>query len=1194
MQAKCTHLLSAISGAVHQGDSNILVNLVERHRNSRNSDEAKNAGFNLEELLAFLPRRQHEEFAAGVLRQCEDGLLRIGREEGKDGGGGGIEKDGDVDMDGESDWDGDVMIVEAVGVIVGMLLKDKKSPTTESLVDVVLMLHGCLKTVQGARLKNMISRICEMFWVEDRPKKSMLVPEMMLYLLRRALGDENVEARANQDGDDRKERRGGPKKGKIGGTVADLKRLLSVKDALSCLDVSSHDERDGQFNARGYILRCCTSGLFLKASEGQKFLAHALTLPDISSAIHSSMLSTLAHIRKSRAVSYGNVYFYAWKSQCMRPSALASPSEEEALHRPTAKSNRITSILEDLCHKAVHAATEPLATNLRTILSSFHCNKRVRGVDSMLQKLYSPLLFRSLSVANSFVRRNALYILADAFPIHSPENALPDIQADLDRQFSFLQDLLMDPAPMVRVAAVSASARVCGLLWELIPGHTAKRCAEILTQLASDAASSAVRAEVCVGLRFMFENHFTHNILSVVLPSLNYLIEDSSERVRLSFLDLLITVRDKRVKSCKYFDIVNLEELLRRLPRESPACVSKLLDLLAPTYFPLTRKHKSEKDLDGIRLRACSSLIKTNPEAAKEFYANLYLHVSPGPLCRLAKHLARETYTWAENAANSSNKPQAQRKTKSKHHQDSENDLSEREQDDGEEEVLDLVEGDLDQEIVTKFSICALVLSSVSSSLKKDSNASLLAFTMKFLETESFLALIEEELPLSIRISAWKIVSSVPSSSVLSEPCKHLWLSALKAVPKCLDNMELIEGIVKIAFHWGDFDKLGAVVEDWHEGNLNIQAEPPLKKTKKSSKKNARTNTELLQKGKEGIKALTKSILTVAQQVSFMNVWEAEEAKSLLCTLRSMIVEEFDANANENDVEWLVSVAQLIAVAQAEQEFAYLLRWAGTQSIGPRTKGVRTVIMRVGADLVALGMLEEATERFVMDVQGDEEYEASLKFWSDALRAAYFVICKTENIVGGSVDDAGNVAEKSSNLLSIVTQGLFSCDVASESDTKEIATIIAIFADILTFALSSDMFKEAGVLTGDDRQIESILPIVCDALQVVFSDEAAIEEKNTFSVVVISSIVQRDSKLMGRLIKTLGATWSHKRNVGFRNFCEAIVEEVDKLDDPATASQVRQLCSEYLEEPGQFRTVNDASVPILPIIEPNKVAVEAT
>ena len=66
---------------------------------------------------------------------------------------------------------------------------------------------------------------------------------------------------------------------------------------------------------------------------------------------------------------------------------------------------------------ALHASTVSMASALRRVLEGLHGAKSVPGVDALLLRLYQPILFRALSAANPAVRRNALGLLVDAFPL---------------------------------------------------------------------------------------------------------------------------------------------------------------------------------------------------------------------------------------------------------------------------------------------------------------------------------------------------------------------------------------------------------------------------------------------------------------------------------------------------------------------------------------------------------------------------------------------------------------------------------------------------------------------------------------------------------------------------------------------------------------------------------------------------------
>jgi condensin-2 complex subunit G2 len=115
-----------------------------------------------------------------------------------------------------------------------------------------------------------------------------------------------------------------------------------------------------------------------------------------------------------------------------------------------------------------------MSTALRQVLSYTHGQKRQRGVDGALLRLYEPILWRALSVANADVRRNAATMLIEAFPLQDPSLPLTQVRASIpsaisrdpshtDATHAFP---LQDPSlPLTQVSAGVPSAR------PLAPSH---------------------------------------------------------------------------------------------------------------------------------------------------------------------------------------------------------------------------------------------------------------------------------------------------------------------------------------------------------------------------------------------------------------------------------------------------------------------------------------------------------------------------------------------------------------------------------------------------------------------------------------------------------------------------------------------------------------------------------------------------
>ncbi|KAF9622094.1 hypothetical protein IFM89_029378 [Coptis chinensis] len=84
------------------------------------------------------------------------------------------------------------------------------------------------------------------------------------------------------------------------------------------------------------------------------------------------------------------------------------------------------------------------------------------GVKKLLFRLSEPVIFRSLQVANSNVRKNALHLLLDMFPLEDPDATEEVKDALLDKQFFLLEKLLLDECPNVRVVAVEVPHKTFG------------------------------------------------------------------------------------------------------------------------------------------------------------------------------------------------------------------------------------------------------------------------------------------------------------------------------------------------------------------------------------------------------------------------------------------------------------------------------------------------------------------------------------------------------------------------------------------------------------------------------------------------------------------------------------------------------------------------------------------------------------
>ena len=260
-------------------------------------------------------------------------------------------------------------------------------------------------------------------------------------------------------------------------------------------------------------------------------------------------------------VSYGDVLFRAWK-EIKDPNLNAS----------------IEDIIQSFVHDAIHAAESHYFDGIRAVLRAFHGSKRLKEVDSLLLKVYGPILWRSLKCANYLVRVQASTLFFDAFPIQdgNPATSPGDNDNLLQRQFELQKNLLEDADHRVRAIAASGVCRVLKDFWEAVPPETThKFLSYIAGRLGIDASSALVREAAIHGLCEVLDNPRSHASMKTLLPAIANSIHDVSERVRAGFVKILCKVLLRYVNLL--FSLVNLLLLFMiRLKQFEDFCFMKL------------------------------------------------------------------------------------------------------------------------------------------------------------------------------------------------------------------------------------------------------------------------------------------------------------------------------------------------------------------------------------------------------------------------------------------------------------------------------------------------------------------------------------------------------------------------------------------------------------------------------------------
>ncbi|CAL4148752.1 unnamed protein product [Meganyctiphanes norvegica] len=378
----------------------------------------------------------------------------------------------------------------------------------------------------------------------------------------------------------------------LGSDKTDVHRVYALRH---CLELFSLGESESQ-ELMEMLSECAASKNYL-CDEGVKFIALLFQLPCLVPILHRAIKSMLPECTRAQSAKIAEIYFRAWKSS---EGNVKQVIEEDCL--------------QDLMYCGVHVDPMKgrLSPNLLHLLHHIHRHKKHYAVATLIYQLYDPFIWRSLKVANGFVRMNATALLCDAFPL--TDNTMNNIEREdlLNRQYQTLTDLLTDPCHLVRITAIKGVCQILSDYWLVMPSPFIKKIfAKLLTELAADASSAEVRTQVIKGLTLLLDNPDAIPFLKEVLPRIGEALDDINVNVRAAFVRLLIKV--KATKDIRYWDVVPAEHLIIRLEQDSPVVCKLLVQLLLSSFHPI---HESDQEI----LERSLTLIEENRGAARRFY----------------------------------------------------------------------------------------------------------------------------------------------------------------------------------------------------------------------------------------------------------------------------------------------------------------------------------------------------------------------------------------------------------------------------------------------------------------------------------------------------------------------------------------------------------------------------------------------
>ncbi|CAM8878639.1 unnamed protein product [Rhodiola kirilowii] len=434
----------------------------------------------------------------------------------------------------------------------------------EDLYPAVKALHDNLMLFESdSVLLAEISTLCEEWWKRDFPNRDEVISLFLPVLLSKSL-TENKKV--------------------------DVHRVYSLREAFELFDFEDGSIEDLKL----LLMRAVITPVYWKSEEGRKFIAFMFGLNgQLMKDAFAMMKAQVPFGKKSMLNACGEILFRAWK--------VAKEDKLEEIEN---------AFVQGLIESAIHASSTSLSASLRRILGGFINQRTYEGVEKLLYRLAEPIIFRSLQVANSNVRLNALHLFFDLFPLEDPDSTKDVKDMLLNKQFFLMEKLLKDDCPRYKGCCSGGFLSNPHLFWEIIPSSTiTKIVIKILDEMSHDA-SKEVRLSSVNGLIFLLGNPQTHELLKVLLSRIGHLLFDPVLSVRAAFADLLLLSRD--IRSFQFNKVVDFDKLLSALATDQPVVAHKLTRLLIPSYFP------SKVTVEEACAR-CATLMKRSPEAGARF-----------------------------------------------------------------------------------------------------------------------------------------------------------------------------------------------------------------------------------------------------------------------------------------------------------------------------------------------------------------------------------------------------------------------------------------------------------------------------------------------------------------------------------------------------------------------------------------------
>ena len=269
--------------------------------------------------------------------------------------------------------------------------------------------------------------------------------------------------------------------------VENIKRLYTMREAFALIDFGNPDCD----TLKDMLMRLVSNPTCLRLTEGKQFLAYLFQADShLVPLLHQAIRVQLADSnKKSILQAYGDIYFKAWKDApeddedgdetSVNGNDDDDDDNDDASHENASTQGETTTttsirklieshVLQDLFYAVIHVANPTLSKSLLVVLKSFHDSAKTNAnVEDLLYRLYSPILWRSLTTAHARVRLQAVLVLTQVFPLQP----VPHTRTNeaMTQSCQALQTVLQDRDPRVREAASQAVAHILGRFWNVVP-----------------------------------------------------------------------------------------------------------------------------------------------------------------------------------------------------------------------------------------------------------------------------------------------------------------------------------------------------------------------------------------------------------------------------------------------------------------------------------------------------------------------------------------------------------------------------------------------------------------------------------------------------------------------------------------------------------------------------------------------------